>query len=138
MDHKVNGNLSALKRSRTWGQNVTTYNRLVRDRIPEIIEAMGNAVVWKELDNEGFSRALLDTVMRASQQFSETESLETLSDLFDAVDAWLELKGLSMEEVARARAEKRKRCGTYDGRRYLEVVADAQNLDVLASREQRC
>ena len=38
----------------------------------------------------------------------------------------------------KARAEKRKRCGTYDGRRYLEVVADAQNLDVLASREQRC
>ena len=118
--------------------NLTTYNRLVRDRIPEIIEAMGNIVVWHELDDDSFARALMDSLMRTSQQFAETESLESLSDLLESVDAWLELRGLTMEEVARARTEKRKRCGSFDRRRFLERVAGAEQVDAIASREPRC
>lgn len=124
--------------AKTARPNLTTYNRLVRDRIPDIIESMGNIVVWRELDDESFSRALLDALMRSSQQFAETESLESLSDLLESVDAWLDLRGLSMEEVERARVEKKKRCGSFEHRRFLEMVAGADQADVIASREPRC
>ncbi|MCL6547877.1 MAG: nucleoside triphosphate pyrophosphohydrolase [Alicyclobacillus sp.] len=111
---------------------VTEYHRLVRDRIPEMIESMGNIVVCQELDDEAFGRALLDTVARAGEQFAASESLESLSDLLEALDVWLELRGLTMEDVERARAERRKRCGGYEGRRFLQFVAQGDSLDPLA------
>jgi len=107
----------------------TTYNRLVRDRIPEIIELMGNVAIWHELDEEAFQKALQSEIVRTSQQFANSDSLEALSDLLETVDAWLDLHGLTMEEVARARAERRKRCGAYDRRTFLECVADGGRLD---------
>jgi predicted house-cleaning noncanonical NTP pyrophosphatase (MazG superfamily) len=118
--------------------NVTVYNRLVRDRIPEIIESMGNIAVWQTLDDESYSKALLDTIVRSSLQFAETESLESLADLIETIEAWLEARGLTMDEVDRARAEKHKRCGGYDGRRFLEVVADGKNVDALAKQDWHC
>lgn len=118
--------------------HVTVQNRLVRDRIPEIIESMGNIVVWKELDDAEFAKALLDAIVRSGQKFADTESLESLADLLEAVEAWLLLRGLTMEEVNRARTEKRKRCGTFERRRFVEVVADAEQADVIASRDPRC
>jgi predicted house-cleaning noncanonical NTP pyrophosphatase (MazG superfamily) len=118
--------------------NVTVYNRLVRDRIPEIIESMGNIAVWQTLDDASFGQALLDTVARSSLQFAETESLESLADLMESIDAWLEIRGLSVDEVMRARAERVKRCGAYDERRFLEVVADGKNVDALSKQNWHC
>lgn len=118
--------------------NVTVYNRLVRDRIPEIIESMGNIAVWQTLDEEAYGRALMDTMTRCSLQFAESESLESLADLMESIEAWLEVRGLSQDEVDRARAEKLKRCGGYEGRRFLEIVADGKNADVLAKQDWHC
>lgn len=117
---------------------VTRYDRLVRDRIPEMIESMGNIALCRELDDESFAKALLATAVRSSQQFTETESLETLADLLDAVDAWLEVQGLSMDEVNHARAERRKRCGAFERRRFLEVVADGDAGDVWTAHGANC
>lgn len=117
---------------------LTTYNRLVRDRIPEIIESMGNIAVWQELDDELFGQALRETAVRASQQFAETESLESLTDLLESLDAWLDLRGLTMDEVMRARAEKRKRCGAYDHRRFLQMVVEGDESQSIMFRDRGC
>ncbi|WDL96872.1 nucleoside triphosphate pyrophosphohydrolase [Alicyclobacillus sp. ALC3] len=117
---------------------VTRYDRLVRDRIPDMIESMGNIALCRDLDDETFAQALLATLVRASQQFAESESLETMADMLDAVDAWLEVKGLSMDEVEHAREERRKRCGGFDRRRFLEVVADGDAGDVWTAHGAHC
>lgn len=106
----------------------SNYPRLVRDRIPEIIEAMGNVAIWYKLDDERFVAALLQEMIRTSQRFADTESLETLSDLLEAVDAWLQVKGLTMEEVNYAREEKKKRCGSFERRKFLERVAPGEEI----------
>lgn len=102
-----------------------------------MIESMGNIVVCHELDDESFDRALLDTVARAAQQFAEGGNLESLADVLDALHAWLDLRGLTMEDVDKARIERRKRCGGYARRLYLEMVAEGDNPDTLA-RPPRC
>lgn len=113
-----------------WGSaDSANYPRLVRDRIPEIIEAMGNVAVWHQLDDDDrFASALLAEIVRTSQRFADTESLETLSDLLEAIDAWLGVKGLTMEEASYAREEKRKRCGAFDRRLFLERVAPGADV----------
>ncbi|MCL6443279.1 MAG: nucleoside triphosphate pyrophosphohydrolase [Alicyclobacillus sp.] len=124
--------------ARTVIRNVTAYNRLVRDKIPEIIEAMGNIAVWRELDDDDFGQAVLDTMARASSQFAESESLEALADVLEAMDAWLELRGLTMEDVERARQERRKRCGGFERRRFLQTVAGAAAVDELPRKDSSC
>lgn len=119
--------------------HIRTYHRLVRDKIPEILEAMGNVTVCRTLDNEAYGHALLETAERSAAQFANTGSLELLADLLECVDAWLDLQGLSMDDVVRARTERTKRCGRYDDRWFLEVVADgssAKSLNYL--HEPRC
>ncbi|CAM3806039.1 nucleoside triphosphate pyrophosphohydrolase [Alicyclobacillus pomorum] len=118
--------------------SVTVYNRLVRDKMPEIIEAMGNIAVYQILDDTAFRDALLSTISRSAAQFSETESLESLADLLDCIDIWLEMNDLTMEEVEKARAERVKRCGNFHQKMFLEVVADGASSDALQLREFRC
>ncbi len=115
------------------------YRRLVRDRIPEIIEAMGNIAVWHELtDDESYGKALLSEIIRTSGRFAESESLETLSDLLEAIDAWLSVQGLTMEEVRHAREEKRKRCGGFERRMFLEYVAPGSDATKKALVKREC
>ena len=102
--------------------------RLVRDRIPDIIEATGNVPIWRELDTEAYDEALLAEMRRAVSRFAETESLESLSDMLEALEEWLLLKGLSEDDVSRAKEERRKRCGGYGKRRYLEHVASSDDV----------
>jgi predicted house-cleaning noncanonical NTP pyrophosphatase (MazG superfamily) len=106
--------------------------------MPEIIEAMGNIAVYQILDDTAFRDALLSTISRSAAQFSETESLESLADLLDCIDIWLEMNDLTMEEVEKARAERVKRCGNFHQKMFLEVVADGASSDALQLREFRC
>jgi predicted house-cleaning noncanonical NTP pyrophosphatase (MazG superfamily) len=112
--------------------------RLVRDRIPEIIESLGNMVIWERLDDEAYAKALLVTIVRSSEQFADTGSLEALADIMDCIDSWLDVQGLSMDEVNRARVERQKRCGNYDGRRLLVHVSEGDNPSAVTVREPRC
>lgn len=133
-----NANLQYLDADRPGFTESANYRRLVRDRIPEIIEAMGNIAVWHELtDDEIFGKALLAEITRTGGRFAESENLETLSDLLEAIDAWLSVRGLTMEEVNHAREEKRKRCGGFEKRMFLEHVAPGTDAirKILSKRE---
>lgn len=99
---------------------------------------MGNIVLCQELDDESFAKALLEVMVRASHQVAEHESLEALSDVLESIDAWLEVRGLTMEDVLRAKAEKRKRCGGFERRRYLQRVADGDEVDRFVPNATRC
>jgi predicted house-cleaning noncanonical NTP pyrophosphatase (MazG superfamily) len=135
-DSRTQGSESRTSSARK--SNVTVYNRLVRDKMPEIIESMGNIAVYQTLDDQSFGQALLETIARSANQFAETTSIESLADLLDCIDAWLEVNGMSMEEVEKARAERVKRCGHFHNRTFLEVVADGTSTDALLWREFRC
>ena len=109
--------------------NIKVYNRLVRDKMPDIIESMGNLAVYGVLDDTAFSKALLETMSRGAAQFAKTRSLELLADVLECIDAWLEVSGLSMEEVERSKTERMKRCGTFHERVFLELVAEGGTAD---------
>jgi predicted house-cleaning noncanonical NTP pyrophosphatase (MazG superfamily) len=104
-------------------------NILVRDRVPEWLESKGNIAVWTILDDAQFDKALRDSMNRFCQRFTRTADLESLCDLMDAIDAWLELKGVSAEALTRARQERRKRCGGFDRRLFLKALAPGDRAE---------
>jgi predicted house-cleaning noncanonical NTP pyrophosphatase (MazG superfamily) len=106
--------------------------------MPDLIESKGNIAVWKVLDDAQFDCALRDSMVRFCQRFAETQDLESLCDLLDAIDAWLALKNLTEDAVLRARNERRKRCGGFDGRRFLQAVAKGDDVDAVSPSTRFC
>lgn len=85
------------------------YNKLVRDRIPEIIAGSGKTCEMATLSFDEFERALLEKLIEEAReaQQADDEYLKTeLADLSEVMDALLALKGISRDAL---RAEQRRR-----------------------------
>ena len=57
------------------------YRKLVRDRIPEIIEADGNICTWETLSQEEYLNLLDEKLNEELAEYQESKSLEELADL---------------------------------------------------------
>lgn len=104
------------------------YNKLIRDRIPEIIHEAGRISVVKHLNQaEHFEQARLK-LYEEIKEYEETnideESLEELADILELVYTLGKMHGASFEELNRIREEKRKKRGGFEKGLFLEEVLD--------------
>lgn len=108
-----------------------TYNKLVRDRIPEIIDSEpGRKSQHRILDDDEYLIQLNKKIIEESNEFIEENSIEELGDLMEVINAIMELKGYSMEEVAKAMKVKADKKGTFNKKIYLEYVdEDKRNIE---------
>ena len=98
------------------------YNKLVRDRIPEIIEQTGKTCTCSILSDEDYLKMLDEKLNEELAEYQEDKSMEELADLLEVIKAVALARGSSfekVEEIRRAKAEKR---GGFDKRIYLEEV----------------
>jgi predicted house-cleaning noncanonical NTP pyrophosphatase (MazG superfamily) len=100
----------------------TGYDKLVRDRIPEIIEAEDERPITHVADNEEYADRLAAKLLEEATEFEESRALEELADVLEVVDAILEARNRSREAVERERREKRAERGGFDDRLVLERV----------------
>ena len=59
----------------------TYYNKLVRDRIPEIIKSQGKTCEVEILDDEAYLKALEDKLLEDVNEYRENPSIEELADI---------------------------------------------------------
>lgn len=98
------------------------YNKLVRDKIPEIIEKEGKTCTCSVLSDENYLKMLDEKLNEELAEYQEDKSMEELADLLEVIKAVALARGSSfekVEEIRRAKAEKR---GGFDKRIYLEEV----------------
>jgi predicted house-cleaning noncanonical NTP pyrophosphatase (MazG superfamily) len=103
------------------------YEKLVRDRIPEIIERVGKTATWRELRDDEFRLALKAKALEeAKELFDATDDalLSELADLEEVVDAILTMYGHSREELEAVREKKNADRGAFTQRLFLESVSD--------------
>jgi predicted house-cleaning noncanonical NTP pyrophosphatase (MazG superfamily) len=103
------------------------YDKLVRDRIPEIIERAGKAATWRRLRDVEFRLALKAKALEEAQElFDATDEalLAELADLEEVVEAILTTYGHSREELKAVREKKNKDRGAFTQRLFLESVDD--------------
>ena len=91
---------------------IKTYNKLVRDRIPEIIEASGKTCVTEILSDEDYLRMV------------DTKLDEELADLMEVIYAAAIARGYTLEELERVRAEKAAKRGGFYKRILLKEVVE--------------
>ena len=105
--------------------SVRQYNKLVRDRIPEIIEASGKRCVWSTLSDEEYLAKLDEKLNEELAEYQESKSMEELADLLEVVRAVAAARGSSMEEVETIRRDKAEKRGGFEKKILLtEVITD--------------
>jgi predicted house-cleaning noncanonical NTP pyrophosphatase (MazG superfamily) len=95
------------------------YNKLIRDRIPEIIAASGKTYQTESMSPEEFERGLLEKLIEEAseaQQADQAHLKTELADLLEVIDTLLAFKGLSRQAVRREQHRRRKERGGFDQR----------------------
>ncbi|HBU27770.1 TPA: hypothetical protein DEB00_01490 [Candidatus Uhrbacteria bacterium] len=82
------------------------YNKLVRDRIPEIIKQNGEAAETYIADDVEFKERLIAKLHEEVQEFIEEPSGEEAADIIEVLRAYCEILGVRPEELEHIRANK--------------------------------
>ncbi len=104
------------------------YNKLIRDRIPEIIAESGKRYTISVLPDEEYMGKLREKCQEELNEYnraqSDQECLEELADLLEVVYALARVHGASprdLEEIRRVKAKKR---GGFERKLFLHEVED--------------
>lgn len=102
----------------------TVHNKLVRDRIPEIIEGSGKSCVTEVLSNDAYIQALDAKLNEELAEYQKSKSLEELADLLEVMGAVVRARGYTWDDLTRVRKEKRAQRGAFDQRIFLKEVIE--------------
>lgn len=101
---------------------IQNYHKLVRDRIPEIIESDGKQCVCEVLSSEEYLAQLDEKLQEELHEYEESKSLEELADLLEVMYAVVKARGWSVEELEQVRKEKAEQRGGFENRILLKEV----------------
>lgn len=96
------------------------YNKLVRDKIPEIITQKGEACRWHVADEDEYRNFLLHKLNEEVQEFLADESIEELADVLEVLDAMLAYREGVRDRVYAVQQKKRVARGGFFKRIVLE------------------
>ena len=100
------------------------YHKLVRDRIPEIIENQGKTCVTEILSQEEYLKMLDLKLNEELAEYQESKSLEELADLLEVMESVVNARGYTWEQLTQVRNEKRQKRGGFENRILLKEVIE--------------
>ncbi|WP_064094130.1 nucleoside triphosphate pyrophosphohydrolase [Rossellomorea aquimaris] len=105
-----------------------TYKKLVRDRIPEIIESSGKKLSTRILSDEEYITELKNKSFEELEEYRDAETreeaLEELADLMEIVHEFAKSLGTTFEEVEEIRRKKAEKRGGFEEKIFLIDVED--------------
>ncbi len=102
----------------------TKYNKLIRDRIPEIIEASGKTCTTEILSDEVYLEMLDKKLDEELAEYHKDQTVEELADLLEVVRACAVARGYSVEELEQVRADKAAKRGRFEKKILLKEVTE--------------
>lgn len=105
-------------------KNTVIHNKLVRDKIPEIIKAGGKTPVYRTLRDDEYLKMLDQKLSEELNEYLSDNSMEEIADLLEVIHSVVLARSSSMEEVERIRLEKKEKRGGFSDRIFLESVTD--------------
>lgn len=104
------------------------YNKLVRDRIPEVIDSTGKKFTTKILNESDYIIELKKKAYEELEEYMNTnnlkDSVEELADLLEIIHALSEYHGSSIDEVEEIRKLKAEKRGGFKEKIFLIEVED--------------
>ena len=90
-----------------------TYNKLVRDKIPEIIRNNGEIPKIRILNDEEYKEVI---------ESNSTDRLEELADLLEVINALANLENKDLSDIIEIANNKSKKRGAFKEKIFLESV----------------
>lgn len=104
------------------------YNKLVRDRIPEVIESTGKQFSTRILNEKEYIKELKNKSFEELQEYVNAENdenaIEELADLLEIIHALAKCHGASFENVEEVRRMKAQKRGGFEKKIFLIEVED--------------
>jgi predicted house-cleaning noncanonical NTP pyrophosphatase (MazG superfamily) len=97
------------------------YNKLVRDKIPEIITKRGGVPVTRiAADDKEYWSKLKEKLAEEVEEFAQTEGWEEMADILEVMDAILDHMKIDKAKVMEIKAKKLEERGGFKDRIILE------------------
>ena len=103
---------------------VKTYNKLVRDYIPEIIVSSGKICVTDILSDEEYVRMVDAKLDEELAEYHKDQNIEELADLMEVIYAAAISRGYTLEQLEQVRAEKAAKRGGFAKKILLKEVIE--------------
>ena len=98
------------------------HNKLVRDKIPEIIEAAGKQSVTHILSDEECITALETKLNEEVSEYQEDKNIEEMADVLEVLQAICIARGYTLDQLEEVRAKKAQERGGFNEKIFLEYV----------------
>lgn len=100
------------------------YNKLVRDRIPDIIEESGKTCVTEILSDEEYLRMVDAKLDEELAEYHKDQNIEELADLMEVIYAAAVARGYTIEQWEKARTKKIEKRGAFQKKILLVEVKE--------------
>ena len=100
------------------------YDKLVRDKIPEIIEKSEKQCEMEILSDEKYIEMIDKKLDEELAEYHKDKNLEELADLLEVVYAATKARGYSIDDLEKVRAEKAEKRGGFDKKILLKKVIE--------------
>jgi predicted house-cleaning noncanonical NTP pyrophosphatase (MazG superfamily) len=108
-----------------------TYNKLIRDKIPAIMDEEGKVYTVRVLNTDEYAEALrakcVEEVTEYLNAGSDNEVAEELADILEVVYALASLHELTKEDLETIRVRKLMERGGFEKRLWLMEVKDDES-----------
>ena len=102
-----------------------TYNKLVRDRIPEIIHSSGKTCSIEILSDEEYLKLVDAKLDEELAEYHKDQNIEELADLMEVIYAAALARGYSIKDLDMVREKKAQERGGFEKRILLREVVES-------------
>lgn len=99
-----------------------TFNKLVRDKIPEIIKSNNENCITRILSDEEYLDELNKKIQEEMKEYLESGDIEELADMEEVLRAILDVKKCSYQEFEKIRMDKVNKRGAFKNKIFLEYT----------------
>ena len=105
---------------------MTEYNKLIRDKIPEIIKKSGKKCKTSILDDVSFNICLLNKLIEESNELqsakTKEEIIEELADVYEVLEAFIQHNNIDNNDIMKIKIKKGATKGLFNKKIFLEYV----------------
>ncbi len=102
--------------------SILKYNKLVRDKIPEIIKSKGAVPITHIASDTEFEQKLKAKLQEEVDEFLTDSNKEELADILEILDAFCKMYQFDKAEVEKIRGKKLEQNGSFTKKIILEEV----------------
>lgn len=100
------------------------FDKLVRDKIPEIIRMDGKTPLWETLDDARYLQMLEKKLLEEANEYLSDPCMDEMADLLEVIEAICHARGFDRDALLAHKRAKAQKRGAFEQHILLHAVQD--------------